>query len=164
MRQLFLLFQSRKSSLTSLVSDNENDLISSLKKKLKCKEDEYQTLQNKSMQLEIENGRISREYKKLKDALYTKKKPAKIVRESATRVELRELVSELQDEISKQNFFQINWLFINILQCRTAFYILVSISIVNLFQLIGTQIIANELKIQQCNAFFSFYSLWAEGC
>ncbi|XP_035232096.1 protein SOGA3-like, partial [Stegodyphus dumicola] len=94
-------YKPRRESLTSLISDSENDLIATLKKRLKSKEDEHQAIQNKAMQLEIENSRLNREYRKLKDSLSSKKKPAKAIRDSATRQELRELVSELQDEISE---------------------------------------------------------------
>lgn len=90
-------YKPRRESLT----ENENDLIASLKKRLKSKDDEFQTLQSKTMQLEIENSRLGREYKKLKESLSSRRKPMKAIRDSATRVELRELVSELQDEISE---------------------------------------------------------------
>nr|XP_042908856.1 myosin heavy chain, skeletal muscle [Parasteatoda tepidariorum] len=94
-------YKPRKESLTSLLSENENDLIASLKRRLKAKDEDYQSLQSRAMQLEIENSRLNREYKKLKESIGSKKKPMKAIRDSATRVELRELVSELQDEISE---------------------------------------------------------------
>ncbi|GFW66358.1 uncharacterized protein TNCV_3433211 [Trichonephila clavipes] len=94
-------YKPRRESLTSLLSENENDLIASLKKRLKTKDEEYQSVQTKAVQLEVENSRLNREYKKLKEALGSKKKPMKAIRDSATRIELRELVSELQDDISE---------------------------------------------------------------
>ncbi|GBO40997.1 hypothetical protein AVEN_265069-1 [Araneus ventricosus] len=96
-------YKPRRESLTSLLTDNENDLIASLKKRLKTKDEEYQSVQARAVQLEVENSRLSREYKKLKEALGSKKRPMKAIRDSATRSELRELVSELQDEISKHH-------------------------------------------------------------
>ncbi|KAL3200627.1 hypothetical protein MRX96_012909 [Rhipicephalus microplus] len=82
-------------------SDIENDLIAGLKKKIRVKEDETSALQTKIVQLEVENSRVNREFKKLKDALNYKKRAPRAVRETATRGELKDIIRDLEDEISE---------------------------------------------------------------
>ncbi|XP_077519344.1 uncharacterized protein LOC144129224 [Amblyomma americanum] len=82
-------------------SDIENDLIAGLKKKVRAKEEETAALQTKIVQLEVENSRMNREYKKLKDALNFKKRAPRAVRETATRGELKDIIRDLEDEISE---------------------------------------------------------------
>ncbi|XP_067141899.1 putative leucine-rich repeat-containing protein DDB_G0290503 isoform X2 [Centruroides vittatus] len=89
-------FKPRRASLT----ESENELITSLKKKLKSEEDENSSLKTKLVQLEIDNNKMTRDYKKLKDALNYKKKTPKVMHDTVTRMELREIVSDLQDEIN----------------------------------------------------------------
>lgn len=83
------------------LSDVENDLISGLKKKIRAKEEETSTLQTKIVQLEIDNNRLSREFKKLKDALNYKKRAPRAVRETATRGDLKDIIRDLEDEVSE---------------------------------------------------------------
>ncbi|XP_076362144.1 LOW QUALITY PROTEIN: uncharacterized protein LOC143253002 [Tachypleus tridentatus] len=90
-------YRPRKESLT----DTESDLIASLKKQIKNKEDEISCMQTKILQLEIQNTKVSRDYKKLKDNLNYKKKAPRLVRETATRLELKEIIRDLEDEISE---------------------------------------------------------------
>lgn len=82
-------------------SDIENDLIAGLKKKVRAKEEETSALQTKIVQLEVENSRVNREFKKLKDALNYKKRAPRAVRETATRGELKDIIRDLEDEISE---------------------------------------------------------------
>ncbi|CAN7998725.1 unnamed protein product [Ixodes hexagonus] len=82
-------------------SDIENDLIAGLKKKVRSKEEETSVMQTKIVQLEIDNSRLSREFKKLKDAVNYKRKPPRAVRETATRGELKDIIRDLEDEISE---------------------------------------------------------------
>ncbi|KAH7968921.1 hypothetical protein HPB52_012627 [Rhipicephalus sanguineus] len=82
-------------------SDIENDLIAGLKKKIRAKEEETSALQTKIVQLEVENSRVNREFKKLKDALNYKKRAPRAVRETATRGELKDIIRDLEDEISE---------------------------------------------------------------
>lgn len=82
-------------------SDIENDLIAGLKKKVRSKEEETSAMQTKIVQLELENSRLSREFKKLKDAANYKRKPPRAVRETATRGELKDIIRDLEDEISE---------------------------------------------------------------
>lgn len=89
-------YKPRRASLT----DSENELIVSLKKRLKTEEEENSSLKTKLTELEIDKNKLSRDYKKLKDALNYKKKAPKIVHDTVTRMELREIVSDLQDEIN----------------------------------------------------------------
>ncbi|XP_064480884.1 trichohyalin-like [Ornithodoros turicata] len=83
------------------MSEGESDLIASLKKKIRAKEDETSGLQTKVVQMEIENNKLNRDYKKLKDALNFKKKPPRAVRETATRGELKDIIMDLEDEINE---------------------------------------------------------------
>lgn len=83
------------------VSDGESDLIATLKKKVRAKDNETSVLQTRIVQMEIENNRLNREYKKLKDALNYKRKPPRAVRETATRGELKDIITDLEDEISE---------------------------------------------------------------
>lgn len=82
-------------------SDIENDLIAGLKKKVRAKEEETSALQTKIVQLEVENSRVNREFKKLKEALNYKKRAPRAVRETATRGELKDIIRDLEDEISE---------------------------------------------------------------
>ncbi|KAH6935408.1 hypothetical protein HPB50_005568 [Hyalomma asiaticum] len=83
-------------------SDIENDLIAGLKKKVRAKEEETSALQTKIVQLEVENSRVNREFKKLKEALNYKKRAPRAVRETATRGELKDIIRDLEDEISER--------------------------------------------------------------
>lgn len=82
-------------------SDMENELIAGLKRKVRAKEDETSALQTKIVQLEVENSRLNREFKKLKEAVNYKRKTARVVRETATRGELKDIIRDLEDEISE---------------------------------------------------------------
>lgn len=82
-------------------SDTENELIAGLKRKVRAKEEETSALQTKIVQLEVENSRLSREFKKLKEAVNYKRKTARVVRETATRGELKDIIRDLEDEISE---------------------------------------------------------------
>ncbi|KAG1714644.1 hypothetical protein GQR58_001063 [Nymphon striatum] len=55
----------RRGSLT----DSEQELITSLKKRIKCRDDELSELQTKFAKTEIENTKLGRELKKLKDRM-----------------------------------------------------------------------------------------------
>lgn len=82
------------------MNQTENDLIISLKKQLKSKEEESTTLKSRLTKLELELTKSNRDYKKLKDTLYQAKKfMPKVIRETATRMELKDIIKELEDEI-----------------------------------------------------------------
>ncbi len=83
-----------------LVSDTESDLINTLKKQLKTKDSEVNTLSSRVAQLDFECNRINREYKKLKETISYKRRPTRVVRETATRLELKEIIKDLEDDIN----------------------------------------------------------------
>ncbi|KAG1701728.1 hypothetical protein GQR58_004626 [Nymphon striatum] len=86
----------RRGSLT----DSEQELITSLKKRIKCRDDELSELQTKFAKTEIENTKLGRELKKLKDRMISvQKRDHRKVRDEATRMDLREIIKELEDEI-----------------------------------------------------------------
>lgn len=82
------------------MNQTENDLIISLKKQLKSKEEESTTLKSRLTKLELELTKSNRDYKKLKDTLCQAKKfMPKVIRETATRMELKDIIKELENEI-----------------------------------------------------------------
>lgn len=88
----------RRGSLT----DSEQELITSLKKRVKYKEDELGEIQTKYAKIEIENNKLGRELKKLRDRMISvKKRDHRKVRDDATRMDLKEIIQDLEEEISK---------------------------------------------------------------
>lgn len=88
----------RRASLT----ESEQELISSLKKKVQLKDDDLAEVLTKSAKLEIENNKLGRELRKLKDRMLSvRKRDHRKVRDDATRMDLKEIIQDLEEEISK---------------------------------------------------------------
>lgn len=89
----------KSSKAGGALSSNESDLIDALKKQLKSKEDEVLELQSKAARIETENSKVNREFKKLKEAFSFKRKGRRPIKDSATRIELKNMVTEMDEEI-----------------------------------------------------------------
>ena len=94
------LIASKSQTNLSFLSDTETDLINTLKKQLKTKESEITQLNTRLTQTDVELNRVNRDYRKLKDTLSFKRRPTRVVRETATRMELKEIIKELEEDVS----------------------------------------------------------------
>ncbi|CAG2107226.1 unnamed protein product [Medioppia subpectinata] len=83
-----------------LMSDTENDLINTLKKQLKTKESDITNLNARLTQTDVECNRLNREYKRLKETVSAKRRPTRVVRETATRMELKDIIKELEEDVN----------------------------------------------------------------
>ncbi|CAG2167381.1 unnamed protein product [Oppiella nova] len=83
-----------------LMSDTENDLINTLKKQVKAKETEINALNTRLTQSDVESMRLNREYKKLKETVSARRRPTRVVRETATRMELKEIIKDLEEDVN----------------------------------------------------------------
>ena len=82
-------------------TETETDFIANLKKQLRTKDNDLANLTTKMAQVDLECTRINREYKKLKDSLVTRRHINRVIRETATRMELKEIIKEMETEISE---------------------------------------------------------------
>lgn len=89
------------SDLALLISSSEKDIINSLKKQIKEMEEDKVQLNRKVTELDLELSKVSMDNRKLRECLNYKKTPMRVVKESATRLELREIVHQMEEEISK---------------------------------------------------------------
>ncbi|XP_074603575.1 uncharacterized protein LOC141857068 [Brevipalpus obovatus] len=89
------------SDLALLISSSEKDIINSLKKQIKEMGEDKVQLNRKVTELDLELSKVSMDNRKLRECLNYKKTPMRVVKESATRLELREIVHQMEEEISK---------------------------------------------------------------
>ncbi|XP_054157646.1 kinesin-related protein 4-like [Oppia nitens] len=95
-----LMASKSQPNLNFLMSDTESDLINTLKKQLKIKETDITELNARLSQSDVECNRLNREYKKLKETVSAKRHPTRVVRETATRGELKEIIKEMEEDIN----------------------------------------------------------------
>ncbi|KAH9419233.1 Protein soga3, partial [Dermatophagoides pteronyssinus] len=84
--------------LNTETTETETDFIANLKKQLRQKENDLANQQSKLAQMDIEMAKINREYKKLKDSLNPRRRVNRVIRETATRLELKEIIKEMEEE------------------------------------------------------------------
>lgn len=89
------------SSSSASSSASERDIISSMKKQIKLLEEEKVQLNRRITELDLELSKISMDNRRLKDCLDYKKTPIRVVRETATRLELKEIIHQMEGEMNK---------------------------------------------------------------
>ncbi|KAH7640466.1 hypothetical protein HUG17_7933 [Dermatophagoides farinae] len=85
--------------LNTETTETETDFIANLKKQLRQKENDLSNQQSKLAKMDIEMAKINREYKKLKDSLNPRRRVNRVIRETATRLELKEIIKEMEEEL-----------------------------------------------------------------
>lgn len=96
------------SSATKQESQLESELIAQLKDRLRSLEEELVNKKSKIVELELDNTRIQREYKKLKQALECKRPPSRLnqLRDTSSRQELRDIIRELEEDLVQAQSIQ----------------------------------------------------------
>ncbi|XP_015795154.1 myosin-2-like [Tetranychus urticae] len=97
---LATIIQDFKKPLKDIASA-EKDVINGLRKQISIKEDEEVQLKRKIATLETEVSKLTMDNRKIKELLNYKKTPMRVIKESATRLELKEICRQMEDEISK---------------------------------------------------------------